>query len=323
MSAPTNHWKLGLFVVVGFCTALATVVFLSARSLQKVTVEYLSYFDESIQGLEVGSPVKFRGVTIGNVSRLGVAPDHRHVEVACALGVKDLHALGLSIAESRGKDTKMKLPPDLRVQLETAGLTGVKFILIDYFSLKDFPLPKLPFTPPENYIPSAPSMMKNLEDSVVRATDKFPELAEKMLKVLLRIDTILTDIERQKLPSKIAVTLGNVDQVLLDAHQAVNQLEVGKLSGQASATLANLNLAIANVNTLISRIGAETGVMASAQRTLDHLDNITQNATHVAPALEDTLRQIQGAAESIQRLADSLDRDPDMLLKGRAKRPTP
>jgi len=68
VAAPTNHWKLGFFVVVGFVVAMATVVALGARSLKKKTVTYQSYFDESVQGLDVGSPVKFRGVSIGSVA---------------------------------------------------------------------------------------------------------------------------------------------------------------------------------------------------------------------------------------------------------------
>lgn len=90
MAAPTNHWKLGLFVVVGFVLVLSTGAVLGARSLRKEVVRYVSYFDESVQGLETGSPIKFRGVTIGNVGWIDVAPDHRHVEVTSELGVAEL-----------------------------------------------------------------------------------------------------------------------------------------------------------------------------------------------------------------------------------------
>ena len=68
MSAPSNHWKLGLFVVAGVGLFLALLGGLGARGLRKETVTYTTYFDESVQGLDVGSPVKFRGVTIGNVA---------------------------------------------------------------------------------------------------------------------------------------------------------------------------------------------------------------------------------------------------------------
>src|SRR5689334_10123462 len=96
MSAPTNHWKLGLFVVVGFIIMLSTVAWLGARSLRKETSRYVSYFDESVQGLEIGSPIKFRGVTIGSVAKIAIAQDHRHVEVTSELGKDELRRLGLN-----------------------------------------------------------------------------------------------------------------------------------------------------------------------------------------------------------------------------------
>src|SRR3569832_1543142 len=124
MSTPVNHWKLGLFVVVGVCTAMAMVVYLGARSMQKETVSYMTYFDESVQGIEVGSPVKFRGVTVGRISLIDVAADHRMVALSCELGVTELNGLGLSVERHKGNRTKLSLPPDLRVQLGSFGLTG-------------------------------------------------------------------------------------------------------------------------------------------------------------------------------------------------------
>lgn len=307
MSAPTNHWKLGLFVVVGFCLAAATVVFLGARSLHKDTVAYKTFFDESVQGLEMGSPVKFRGVTIGAVAAIDVAPDHRHVEVTCDLSVKDLHVLGLSDKTLVGLHTRMTIPPELRIRLETTGITGVKFLLMDYFEPSSHPPPVLPFPIPKNYIPSTPSLFKNLEDSFGRALDKLPDLAAQIQKIL---------------PAAM-VTLGNVDVVLQDAHKAISELQTGKLSGRADVALNNLNVTITNINRMVERINSDQGLVAAIQRTAESVGSTAQNANHVGPALEETLREVQGAAEAVRKLAESVDRDPDMLLKGRAKRKEP
>ncbi|HET6339943.1 MAG TPA: MlaD family protein, partial [Polyangiales bacterium] len=81
MSTPTNHWKLGMFVVVAMLIAVGGVVYFGTRRLPKETVTYASYFDEAVTGLETGSPVKFRGVNVGNVTSIAVAPDRRHVQV--------------------------------------------------------------------------------------------------------------------------------------------------------------------------------------------------------------------------------------------------
>ena len=155
MAAPTNHWKLGLFVVTGIVLSLATVTFLGAESLNKKAVSYETYFDESVEGLEVGSPVKFRGVKVGTVSAIGIAADRRHVAVTSDLGVADLAELGLAVG--KGDKSTIRVPPDLRMQVASQGITGVKFLLIDFFSITDNPLPQLPFPVPARYIPAAVS----------------------------------------------------------------------------------------------------------------------------------------------------------------------
>src|SRR5699024_10296124 len=94
VASKTNHWKLGLFVVAALAIALATVVALGLRRLNRAADPLVTYFDESVQGLDVGSPVKFRGVTLGNVQSISVAPDHLHVEVWMRLYKDEMTRMG-------------------------------------------------------------------------------------------------------------------------------------------------------------------------------------------------------------------------------------
>jgi len=66
-------------------------------------------------------------------------------------------------------------------------------------------------------------------------------------------------------------------------------------------------------------MGSEKGVLASAQRATESIGDLAGGAKGVGPELADTLRAVREAADSIQHLADALDTDSDMLLKGRAK----
>ena len=87
------------------------------------TFAAVAYFDESVQGLDVGSPVKFRGVTVGDVSDITIAPDHRHVQVTSDIYVDALRRLGIGRARAPpkgGSSTRC-----LRMQLVSAGITGV------------------------------------------------------------------------------------------------------------------------------------------------------------------------------------------------------
>ncbi|MGA7121642.1 MAG: MlaD family protein [Polyangiaceae bacterium] len=317
MSAPTNHWKLGLFVVVGVVVALASIVTLGARSLQKKTVSYQSFFDESVQGLDVGSPVKFRGVTIGSVSVINIAPDHRHVAITCELAVGQLNDLGLSTV--RGSNARIAVPPDLRVQLGSSGLTGVMFISIDFFRIEDNPIIPLPFPVPENYIPSARSTIKNLEDSVVQAVDRLPELADQIVALLAKISSLLEDVTAEHIADKASATMQHVDDVLADVQRALKRADVEKLSQDAQVTLSELRGTMRRVNGVIEGLQGEKGLIASVARASGAVGDVAHGAAGLGENLEQTLRDVQEAAAAVQRLGDALDRDSDMLVKGRTK----
>jgi phospholipid/cholesterol/gamma-HCH transport system substrate-binding protein len=317
MAAPTNHWKLGLFVVVGVVLALTTITFLGAESLKKKVVSYQTDFDESVQGLEVGSPVKFRGVTVGTVSAIGIAPDRRHVAVTSELAIADLSELGLAVG--KGDKSKIRVPPDLRMQIASQGITGVKFLQIDFFDIKDNPPPELPFPVPDNYIPAAVSTMKNLEDAVVRAVNRIPEIAEGVVVILAKVNRLLDDVQGGQLLENAAATLARTNQVLATLQGEIRESHVGAISTKAQQALTAVNETLARTNTLLTRLDGDKGLLASAQRASNAVGDVAVNARSLGPELEETLRDVQEFTAAIQRLADALERDPDMLLKGRGK----
>jgi paraquat-inducible protein B len=73
------------------------------------------------------------------------------------------------------------------------------------------------------------------------------------------------------------------------------------------------------MNAILTRVEGEKGVMVSAERASDAVGDVATNARGFTDELGTTLRDVQLAAESIQKLTDALERDSDMLLKGRAR----
>ena len=319
MATPTNHWKLGLFVVTGVVATLAALLSFGAWRLRQETVAYKTYFDESVQGLEVGAPVKYRGVTIGTVSDIDIAPDRRHVLVTSSLTVKELSRLHL-VTPSGRKTTRLGVPPDLRAQLASSGLTGVKFLQIDFFDVKTNPPPVLPFPVEENYIPAAVSTMKNVEDAIVAAVDRFPIIADQLLEVMKRVSAILEEVDAKKLPDQTTALLAHANEVLTSLDRSLKKIDPGKLSKNAQETIESANAAIGKLSNLIDRVGGDKGLVTSAQRATDAMGDMVHGASVVGPELQDALRGIQEASESITRLADALERDPDMLIKGRRRK---
>jgi paraquat-inducible protein B len=316
-TTPTNHWKLGLFVVVGVLLALTVVVYLGAESLRKEHVTYQTFLDESVQGLDTGSPIFFRGVKVGQVSSIGVAPDDRHVAVSLALYTKNLHDLGLGHGD--GSETRISVPPELRAQLINVGITGLKAVQIDFFDVRTNPAPELPFATPDRYIPAAVSTIKSIADSVVRASDRFPEVADALVKVAGHADRILDELESAHLPQGAALTMANLNKTMTSVQGAISDADVGGVSKQTKADLAHLDAAITRFDKILERVDGDKGLLASAQKATDAVGDAAAGAPEIGEEMVVTLRDIQEAAQSFRRLTDAIERDPDMLLKGRGR----
>ena len=163
---------------------------------------------------------------------------------------------------------------------------------------------------PDNYIPATPSTMKNLEDAVVRAVDQLPEMAQDLAGVATRLDVILEDVNRRGLPGRAEATLDAADRLIASLEGKLHQLPVAELSRSAVATLARLDR-------VLERLDGDDGLLASAQRSSDALGDVA--GPRLAANLDETGRDLREAAVAVRQLAEALQRDPDMLLKGRAK----
>jgi ABC-type transporter Mla subunit MlaD len=321
MSAPTNHWKLGLFVVAALIFGLCTIIYLGARTIPKETVTYASYFDESVTGLEVGSPVKFRGVTIGNVSQIELAPDRRHVKVAYELTVAVLDQLG--IARGVGEKTRLPIPPSLRAQLNSTGVTGIKYVQLDFFETQQLLKTELPFAVSDRTILAQPSSMKNIEASVVQTADRLPEVTEKVLTLLTRFERIANQVEQERLPERAGFLLTHLDHTLNNLDEKLTQLDTRGLSQDGRAMLSSWQGTAARANRLLDRMDGDRGLLSSAERFSSSLGDAASNANGFTTEMEHTMRDVSEAAAAVRDLADALERQPDMLIKGRARAAQP
>jgi paraquat-inducible protein B len=290
----TNHWKLGLFVVTAAATLVGVAFWVGAHRFERESFQAVSYFDESVQGLDVGSPVKWRGVTIGTVRDIAVAPDGRHVQVTSDIFVDAMQRLGLALPK-RGQAF---IDPNLRVQLASAGITGIRFLQTDFFDPVRHPPPQLPFEPPWNYIPSTPSTLKSVEDLSVEILNKLPAVEEQ-------IGETLADARR---------TLASVETLT-----TMLQSDDGAFHGllvQLRSTATRLEGALED-----ARLGSTT---ASLRATSGQVGDAAAGVTEVRAELTSSLVALRETLEAVRALADSIERDPSALVRGpRADGPTP
>jgi phospholipid/cholesterol/gamma-HCH transport system substrate-binding protein len=302
-----THFKLGLFTLSAIAAVIVVMLALGWHR-QSELVTYHTYFDESVQGLDVGGAVRYRGVIVGSVSEVRVAPDNKHVDAVLSLDRKVTRRLGLETP-----------PPELRAQLGSQGITGVKYVDLNFFDPSANPPPVLPFEVAKNTIPSTPSLFSKLENNIESVVQRLPELIDTTTASLHTIESMLRDMEAQQVPARVAKTIGNVDDALGDIRKVFAGLDRARIPEKAGAALDDLGTAVAKVNGMLDAMGGDAGLVASTRRAADSIGELGRTTTGSARDLERTLRDLDEAAQAIHELATSIDREPEMLVKGRAK----
>lgn len=307
MATRSTYLKLGLFVMLCGCALVATAILVGLQRIHREVVPVYTFFDEAVTGLAVGSPVLARGVPLGQVGAITFAPDHRMVEVRGDIDVAEVVRLGLPRPDEKGH---MQVPSNMRAQLASQGLTGGRYIALDFFDEKTHPPPVLSFPTPENYIPSTRSVPNTLEQSATTALNGLASLVETL--------------RSRQLAERVVHTATEADEVLAQLQQVLRSVHQQNLPGRATATVEELHQAASRINRLLDeQVGGEAGLIATTQRSVGAVGEAGRQATDTTRNLSETLEEIRSAAAAVRTLADRLERDPDMFLKGRGKEKTP
>jgi paraquat-inducible protein B len=308
----SSHVKLGVLALVAIGAAVATALALGLHAVGPATVEFHAYFDESVQGLELGSSIKYRGVRIGNVADIAIAPDRKHVDVVLALQRRDVDRLGLAATA-----------PAVRAQLGNQGITGVKFIDIDFFAVSAEPAPKLPFEPAPNYLQTRPSLFKGLADNLEIVGERLPEFVDHADHVVGTLDRMLDELHEQSLVERVGAMADAGTSALREIRSTTHQLGGSKIGDHMAIALDHVIETLSRVDAVAARLDGERGLVASAHRATDSLSDLGREAVGSSEELQRTLRELGDAARAFRELVEAVDREPDMLLKGRARTGNP
>jgi phospholipid/cholesterol/gamma-HCH transport system substrate-binding protein len=222
------------------------------------------------------------------------------VQVTSDMYVDAVTRLGLAVP----KKGAQSIDPSLRVQLVSAGITGVRFLQTDFFDPQRYPPPTLPFAPPWNYIPSAQSTLKSLEDAAVELTDKLPVFIDQAEDTLADFRQTLGSIDH--LATGLGSDDGSFNRVLVQFRSAAARVEAALDEAKLGATTASLRDASGTVGHAASGVGtAATNVGTAAVNVIDVREELLASLI----AFRETL-------DSVRALADVLGRDPSVVLRG-------
>lgn len=316
MSANTRYFKIGLFVLAGLALLVAGLLFLGADSMFRPRLYLETYVDGTVQGIDVGSPVKFRGVQIGRVSRVdfcfneyGPQPGEGRLDyVYIEMEVNKQVFRGMFNAEVDAM-IQQAVDQGLRVMLQPQGITGLNFAELNYVDASSRPPPlKIWWTPRHPYVPSAPGTLASMLDSVNSIMDTFNALDIKdtmkdVNDALQGFNDTLKQLSGGMDDLQLAKISGDIQGVLADLKTKIDQLPVKQLGDDGSKAMQSLAAA-----------SGELKDLADAAQTSPLL-----NADAVGAIVSD----VKAAAENLRVLTENLREYPSQLLLGEPPKRSP
>lgn len=298
MESKVNFAVVGAFVLLLGAALIGGVLWLSSgKSYGRVYDTYQVFMGESVSGLSVDAPVRYRGVQVGSVRRIELAP-----------GNSELVQLTLSI--ERGTPVKQDTVATLQVQ----GLTGIAHINLSGGSHDSPPLrrkrgQKYPV------ISAGPSLMQRLDAGVTALLTNVNRSSENfnlLLNEENRIALSHTLVNLERLSTTLSQHSAELEHGLQHAVQTLENTE--KLTAQANAELPQLLQRIQRSADAFDRMAAAAAKAGAS--TADAADSV-RNET--LPEAHQAIAELRDLTASLQRLSDALQRNPGMLLQRRAE----
>lgn len=330
MSKQASKSLIGAFILGALALAVAgIVVFGSGRFFTKV-YRRVMFFEGSVAGLQVGSPVVFRGVQIGHVTNIVLELDVKDLKAFIPVYVEIYPQKIVLMGGERYHERYLQglIDKGLKAELQLQSfVTGQLMVGLDFHPNTPVRLVGLGTAYPE--IPTMPSDLQRLRTKL----EELPltEIADRLNETLAGINRLVESPDLQ-------ASIVSLNRLLTDAHALVKNLnsEVRPLASDVRGTADAARGAFTQAEKTLRFDEGAPGQVASnindtllaAQNTLKETDKAVHNIGGIAAQnanlgyeIDRTLEQIAEVMRSVRVLADYLERHPEALLRG--KRPAP
>ncbi len=257
MDAKPHYFRIGLFVLIALALIITAIILFSAGLFAQNRLPIESYFQESITGLSVGSPVEFRGVRIGQVEDIGFVGGIYKLDPNTTAGtrynswvrvVSGLLRSKLPNPEAPEIEARLQRMVDhgLRVRVSSNLLTQQAYLEMNFLDPNRFPVQAVPWVPKYPYIPSAPSEFTSLKDSIDKVLSQLQAIDAKGLSASL--EKLFTSLNTAISEADLAELSKDARSLLQISRQKVEALEMAKINAAAERFLASLNQAVDEAN---------------------------------------------------------------------------
>lgn len=315
MTRTISPFRLGLFILVCGTIAIISLIWIGASHYFEKTHTYVTYFDESVKGLQKDAVINYRGVAVGRVASIELAPDGRLIEVQLRLRQDFL------VDES------------IAVQLREQGLTGLRYLEIDTApaNLADI-TPQIDFVPPHPLICSYPSELLLLKQAL---EDIYVKISELDLKNLTRswtqtaelFNSILQEIAGGIEEEDWKVTLAAVRKTAEGAAELARRLNDAVSKEDIEKGLKNLNATLSATRETSEALAKQVGrlppdtmsaliknMQETARAGEEFFSNFDREMSTTNLLLQRNLQQLRQLLDQMNALVQTLKDQPNRII---------
>jgi paraquat-inducible protein B len=326
-----NTRLIGAFIAAALVVTVGLVAFFGSASLFSRSARFVLFFDQSINGLNLGSAVKFRGVPVGAVERImirfeGQDPESSAIPVVIRVDQSRLEKdLGLPPEVFEREVLTRAIDRGLAAQLNLESfITGQLFVELSYVGENaNLFRVALEGDPEILQIPTITSSMDQITADAAKLVADARDVDLKRLndnvnQALENLAEVLAGIDSEGISRAVVAAAGRVEQTFGSEEFVSLMASLRETADQARATLASLDLADGPMAASVERNAVRL------EAVLENFEALSASAnTLVAPGsdlryeLENALRELGRAGRSLRELSDFIERNPRALLTGR------
>ena len=321
MSKKANPTLIGIFLFGGVILAVAGLLLFTSSKVFTRTGKFIVYFETTLNGLNEGAPVKYRGVTVGSVTRVMI----RYNQATNDMAMPVLFEIQEDLVHKRLEGPTVfrdinnlgdEIRKGMRARLETESLvTGVLFVELER---EVSPPPAVYHQLKQVYveIPSRPTEIQQLMKNIAQLD--LSGLQKQLSSLVARADALLAGIRMDEIS-------GGLTNVLISANRVVNNPDLTNAFTSLKNALDQFQLLATNLNSRVDLLaGSATNTLEELNQTLVQTRGGMQNFRDTLAAdstlrsqLNATLEELAQAAQSISTFVDYLHKHPNSLLNGR------
>jgi phospholipid/cholesterol/gamma-HCH transport system substrate-binding protein len=267
-----SSFLLGLFVTGGLIILAAILVWKGATQYFERGKGYITYFNESVQGLQKDSEVKFRGVKVGRVEDIIIAPDNRQVGVIMVINLD------------------FDLTKEYLAQLQLTGITGVMFVnLVPRDPEKPYVPPEIVFVSPYPVIPSQPSEISRILTGIDEVIANLKGLdgqgvSEEAKATFKEMQNFFGGEKTKHLIADLEVSSANLKKISTRLDKDISQGEIGKVLLEARGTFEGTRTLVANAKKDLDGMMLPE-VMWKSRLTLSHINDLAEKLGQTSETL--------------------------------------